>query len=647
MATRQNERPTCPGCREQGRHVSAATIRSLFKQDYLQDVIAEETTWWFCDSKTCDIVYFAGSTDETFTRDHLTVAVGVKESAGERPLCYCFGHSVATIKSELQATGTCNALNDIRQRMHEDGCRCELTNPSGTCCLGSVARGIETAKSELELAETPVAANTPRHGPSINGMATAGMVLSAVMSSSCCWLPLLLLFVGVSGAGVAAVLEEYRAYFATATLGFLGVAFYLTYRQKRVENTDDQNCCADSGKHSTCHSLNTSIVRRDSSMKTLQRASLWTATAIAVAFLFFPNYLSVLSGSDKTPSETADEQLTIRLEGMTCEGCSVLARKAIEGVPGIEAVRVDFKQGTAVICTKSCCKAPRDEVLAAITKAGFKGSFVEVSLTGSETVGDKPAATCKLDCCKSAGAKTAGCCKTGCEACVGEVVEAVPNTIDPNLQAVLRVDGLTCPAVKGVGCGHALAPLFGRLDQLDAVQNVSTNWSGTELRVIAKSTDELEQAVTAVLTELKSAGHEPARLAGEEFAKALNQRWRDAADVSDLSAHEFETLMNSFLKMYAQREDLDEELTQKLLKINEERWSKWRDAKSKQDDAGKSYAAQWSERLAIIGEDVLTESAKLLKPEQAKDLREIFTQAWQSLQQNFGDSDANAEAAEG
>lgn len=635
----------------QGRHVPATTLRSLLKPDCLQDVKAEDTTWWFCDSKDCDVVYFAADTDATFTTSHLSVAVGVKESAGERPLCYCYGHSVATIKGELQTAGTSHAPRDIRRQMQDVGCRCELTNPSGGCCLGSVTKGIDIAKAELEFADSLViaaTANTSGQGSTINAMAAVGMVLSAVMSSSCYWLPLLLLVVGVSGAGVVAILEQYRVYFATATLGFLGVAFFLTYRLNTSEHGDDHDCCAgDSGKHSACHSQNTSIIRRTSSMKTLHRVTLWTATAVAAGFLLFPSYLSVLSGSDKTASETTGEQLAIRLEGMTCEGCSVLARKAIEGVAGIEDVRVDFKEGTAVVSTKLCCKAPRDEILAAITKAGFKGSFVEVSLTGGDALGDKPAATCKLNRCTSRGAKTAGCCKTGCDAFVGEDAEVVTNTIDPNLQAVFRVDGLACPAVKGVGCGHALAPVFERLDQLEGVQSVSTNWTGTELRVIAKSANELEQAATAVFTELKSAGHEPIKLSDEEFTKALNQRWWDAADVSELSAHEFETLMNSFLEMYAQREDLDEELTRKLLKINKERWNIWRDNKLKDDNAGESYAAQWSERLALIGEDVLAESARLLKPEQATDLREIFIQAWQTLQQNFGDSDEDSEATGG
>jgi hypothetical protein len=47
-----------------------------------------------------NIVYFDNG--QTFPKSQLNVAVGVKETQGERPLCYCFGHSVATLKEEIR-----------------------------------------------------------------------------------------------------------------------------------------------------------------------------------------------------------------------------------------------------------------------------------------------------------------------------------------------------------------------------------------------------------------------------------------------------------------------------------------------------------------------------------------------------------------
>jgi hypothetical protein len=70
-------------------------------------------------------------------------------SAGNRLLCYCFGHSVATIEQELRTKGRSVALQDIRRKMQDPGCACEVKNPSGTCCLDTIRKRIEAAKSEL------------------------------------------------------------------------------------------------------------------------------------------------------------------------------------------------------------------------------------------------------------------------------------------------------------------------------------------------------------------------------------------------------------------------------------------------------------------------------------------------------------------
>ena len=58
------------------------------RQDAVRDV-----EYGFCDTPGCDVVYFA--VDATrFTQGQLRVEIGVKQTTGERPLCYCFGHSV-------------------------------------------------------------------------------------------------------------------------------------------------------------------------------------------------------------------------------------------------------------------------------------------------------------------------------------------------------------------------------------------------------------------------------------------------------------------------------------------------------------------------------------------------------------------------
>jgi len=160
----------CPVCQTKAKRVSLVTITALLKHEFAREVsataqvsccpndqagngcstISESTGWRFCDSKECEVVYFSEADGFTFEKSQLRVPVGVKETSGERPICYCFCYSLESIKREIRISGISNALAEIRKKMKDPGCRCETENPSGNCCLASVAKGIETAEEELE-----------------------------------------------------------------------------------------------------------------------------------------------------------------------------------------------------------------------------------------------------------------------------------------------------------------------------------------------------------------------------------------------------------------------------------------------------------------------------------------------------------------
>lgn len=337
--------------------------------------LSDDTGWRFCDSTDCDVVYFAEDHDQTFTRKQLRVAVGVKEKTGERPLCYCFGHTMASIKKKLLTTGRSDVLEDIRAKMKDPGCRCEVTNPSGFCCLGSVAKGIETAQAELNAANL-----TPPSGHKAETITKIGTILSAVMASSCCWLPLILLAVGVSGAGIAATLESFRPLFIVVTFGLLGAAFYFTYRPKKAVADGGHSCCApEATSGETCCAPAT---QGRLSIMALNKVMLWVVTVLAVAFLLFPKYVDFfLASRDVENNTTVNDPLVqrtnITIEGMTCETCSVALQNAIKLVPGVLSAKVDYTNKRAVVSTEACCPFPKDEILKAIEGAGFAGSVAE------------------------------------------------------------------------------------------------------------------------------------------------------------------------------------------------------------------------------------------------------------------------------
>jgi hypothetical protein len=66
-------------------------------------------------------------------------------------VCYCFEWTRTKMREELKATGKTSALEDIKAKMVDPGCNCEVLNPSGKCCLGDVTKAIKNIKEELEL----------------------------------------------------------------------------------------------------------------------------------------------------------------------------------------------------------------------------------------------------------------------------------------------------------------------------------------------------------------------------------------------------------------------------------------------------------------------------------------------------------------
>lgn len=121
-------------------------------------------------------------------------------------------------------------------------------------------------------------------------MANIGAVAAALMASSCCWLPLLLLALGLSGARITSALETYRPLSITLTFGFLAAAFYFTYGPQRAATGAGHGRCAGKARETCCEPA----PKRRFDLMSLNKAMLWAVTAMAVAFLYFPHYIGLL-----------------------------------------------------------------------------------------------------------------------------------------------------------------------------------------------------------------------------------------------------------------------------------------------------------------------------------------------------------------
>jgi hypothetical protein len=145
----------CPMNGARSKQVDMLTVKSLVRQLPLG---MPDTQYYFCEAQDCDVVYFAlNSEAPTFSRADLLVRVGVKETVGPIPVCYCFGFTQKEIEDEIAETGRSTITEQISTEVKAGNCACEMKNPSGKCCLGNVTRITQDRLRNRPVAATEVA----------------------------------------------------------------------------------------------------------------------------------------------------------------------------------------------------------------------------------------------------------------------------------------------------------------------------------------------------------------------------------------------------------------------------------------------------------------------------------------------------------
>lgn len=65
------------------------------------------------------------------------------------------------------------------------------------------------------------------------------------------------------------------------------------------------------------------------------------------------------------------ENLTIKIEGMSCNHCKAAVEQALKTLPGVESAQVDLKAGTAEVVFDAN-KVDEVQLKNAITEAGYE-----------------------------------------------------------------------------------------------------------------------------------------------------------------------------------------------------------------------------------------------------------------------------------
>ena len=99
-------------------------------------------------------------------------------------------------------------------------------------------------------------------------IAATGSVIGAVLASSCCILPLVLVTLGASGAwiGNLTVLEPYKPRFAAITFVFLGFGYWQIYRKPKIACEEGSYCATPTSNR-------------------VAKGALWSATALVLLAL--------------------------------------------------------------------------------------------------------------------------------------------------------------------------------------------------------------------------------------------------------------------------------------------------------------------------------------------------------------------------
>ncbi len=175
-----------------------------------------------------------------------------------------------------------------------------------------------------------------------------GAVTAAIAASACCVIPAALALVGISSTGFATTLAPYRIHFLAVTAVALAVGFWFAYRPQR----DDCGCAAP---------------RRRA------RVGLWITTLLTVALAAYP-LLGTGSASAGSTEAAANASLDLTVIGMDCRECTRTIAHAIERVPGVVSVTVDFESGNAVV-RHDGREGMADAAIDAVEKAGYRAEL--------------------------------------------------------------------------------------------------------------------------------------------------------------------------------------------------------------------------------------------------------------------------------
>ena len=138
----------CRVCGKKGKKVGMETVKAMLAVTLHE--IQPDSSYLFCRTADCAVVYFVDDGEQAFTEDDLREKVYQKHADDDDVfVCYCFRHTPGSIHAELLETGQSTVVETVTQGTKVHQCACETRNPQGSCCLANVNAAVKRVKQEL------------------------------------------------------------------------------------------------------------------------------------------------------------------------------------------------------------------------------------------------------------------------------------------------------------------------------------------------------------------------------------------------------------------------------------------------------------------------------------------------------------------
>ena len=126
----------CPTNHQAGKAIDSVALKAQLAVPLTQ---MTATNFRFCPDPGCPTVYYGTDTSQVFNEADLRERVYQKHPDQDDVfVCYCFRHTIGSIRAELLATGTSTVIDSITAGIQAERCACDIRNPQGSCCLGNV-----------------------------------------------------------------------------------------------------------------------------------------------------------------------------------------------------------------------------------------------------------------------------------------------------------------------------------------------------------------------------------------------------------------------------------------------------------------------------------------------------------------------------